>query len=289
MTRLLLLLVLWIGATALLSRSAEAAESLDSCIGYIDSLPTTISTQGVWCLRTDLTTAISSGSAISVQTNNVTIDCNNFKLGGLAAGAGTSSYGIAATLRLNLTVRNCNIRGFQTGVFASGGSGHAFVDNMFDANTYAGVVVSAADGFVIRDNRFLNTGGSTIAGNLNAIEVSGNGATIAGNIITGVSIAASFTNSTAWGIYAYSCTRCVVADNQISDVLSNGTSYAYGIAASTYSVVARNFISGLVSPGSNEYGISCNGPTVAALGNVIGKTTNPLFLCTDGGGNVIVP
>src|SRR5690606_14995164 len=64
---------------------ARAADDYDACAGFIDSVPATITSQGVWCLRKDLSTAIASGSAITIATNNVTIDCNGFKLGGLAA------------------------------------------------------------------------------------------------------------------------------------------------------------------------------------------------------------
>src|SRR4249920_3646904 len=80
---------------------SHAAESYDNCTGYIDALPAVIASQGTWCMRHDLTTSISSGNAISVLTNNVTIDCNDFKLGGLAAGAGTTAAGIYAPNRQN--------------------------------------------------------------------------------------------------------------------------------------------------------------------------------------------
>jgi hypothetical protein len=50
----------------------------------------------------------------------VSDDCNNYKLGGLAAGAATTSRGIASSGRLNATVRNCNILGFTYGVFFTG-------------------------------------------------------------------------------------------------------------------------------------------------------------------------
>jgi hypothetical protein len=45
-----------------------------------------IGKQGVWCLRKDQSTANTSGSAITINTNNVTVDCNDFKIGELAAG-----------------------------------------------------------------------------------------------------------------------------------------------------------------------------------------------------------
>ena len=58
------------------------AETFHTCGTIINTIPTVITTQGVYCLNHDLATAISSGSAIDIQTNNVTIDCNNFKIGG---------------------------------------------------------------------------------------------------------------------------------------------------------------------------------------------------------------
>jgi hypothetical protein len=141
--------------------AARAAESYDNCAGFIDALPTTIATQGMWCLRHDLSTAITSGNAITINTNNVTIDCNDFKVGGLAAGLGTQANGIYALNRLNATVRHCNIRGFLVGVRLLGtGGGHVVEDDRFDNNTYVGVWVEG-DGSVLRRNQVTDTGSST--------------------------------------------------------------------------------------------------------------------------------
>ena len=48
-------------------------------------------------------------AALQVTSNNVTLDCNHFKLGGLPAGAGTLAIGIAS-YRDNVTVRHCHVR-----------------------------------------------------------------------------------------------------------------------------------------------------------------------------------
>src|SRR5690606_24652633 len=92
LSRFLAALLLLGGLAA--TQPARAAQSYDACTGFIDSVPATISTQGVWCLRKDLSTNITSGNAITIATNNVTIDCNDFKLGGLAAGNGSNAFGI---------------------------------------------------------------------------------------------------------------------------------------------------------------------------------------------------
>src|SRR4029079_17155739 len=49
------------------------AETFHTCGTTIASLPAVISTQGVFCLTHDLNTAITSGNAITVNANNVTI------------------------------------------------------------------------------------------------------------------------------------------------------------------------------------------------------------------------
>ena len=76
-----IVVVLMVSAASLIApispvaTSAYAAQSYDSCAGFIDSLPATITTQGTWCLRGDLATSVTSGNAITIATNNVTIDC----------------------------------------------------------------------------------------------------------------------------------------------------------------------------------------------------------------------
>src|SRR5688572_29125412 len=106
---------------ALLAGAAPAsAETFYACDTIIDALPATIATQGVYCLTQDVSTAIASGNAITINANNVTLDCNGYKIGGLSAGASTSAYGVHATDRANVTVRQCSIRGFRYAVVFDG-------------------------------------------------------------------------------------------------------------------------------------------------------------------------
>ena len=108
--------------------TARAAASVDSCTGYVPSLPATITTHGTWCLAKDLSTGITSGAAITVTTNNVTIDCGGYKIGGLPAGPGTGTTGIQALGRQNTTVRDCAVRGFLRGISLEG-NGQVVVGN----------------------------------------------------------------------------------------------------------------------------------------------------------------
>lgn len=150
-------LLLLIFATAF--GKAEAAESYDNCAGFIDSIPTTISTQGVWCLRKDLSGNLGSGAAVTIAANNITIDCNDYKLGNLAAGPATLARGISAQDRANPTIRHCNVRGFATGIDLTG-SGALVEGNRLDGNTRIGIRVSG-DGGVVRDNLVFDTGSAT--------------------------------------------------------------------------------------------------------------------------------
>ncbi len=110
MKRLMTLIAL---ATALMATPAKA-ETIECTV--IDSIPFIITVQGIYCLTGNLASSLTSGEMITVATNNVTIDMNGFKLGGLAAGTATLANGIFALDRRNITIRNGSIRGFLRGI-----------------------------------------------------------------------------------------------------------------------------------------------------------------------------
>ena len=97
-----------------LGPAASRAETVNCA--PITTLPTIIAAQGIYCFTGHLSTAITSGNAIDIQTNNVILDLNGFKLGGLAAGAGTTAIGIHALDRQNITIKNGTVRGFLRGI-----------------------------------------------------------------------------------------------------------------------------------------------------------------------------
>jgi hypothetical protein len=222
---LFLLVLLVTGA-----RQVSAAESYDNCAGFIDTLPATISTQGVWCLRHDLATAITSGDAITIDANNVTLDCNGYKVGGLAGGPGTWARGVYVPFpRVNATVRNCNVRGFWLGLFLFGDR-HLVERNRLDANTFVGIS-SHGNGIVIRANAVNDTGGMPDERDATAIEAQGAGTRVLDNSIHGVAPA-------GWpdgqkrpiGILIE---RGIAQGNRITGLAQNGIQPAVGIAVGT--------------------------------------------------------
>jgi hypothetical protein len=185
----------------------------------ITVLPAVITVQGVYCFTGDLTTAITTGHAIEIQTNNVVLDLNGFTLGGLGAGLGTNAVGLHALDRQNITIKNGTIRGFLAGIMledAGASQGHVVEDMRADQNTYIGIDVQGS-GNIVRNNQVVTTGGSTVSGaNANAygIVVTGPGPRVLNNnVITTVKQG----SGTAWGIYLFSVTSGLVVNNRITE------------------------------------------------------------------------
>jgi len=276
------LLLLGLAAT---SNVSHAAQSYDNCTGFITSIPFTISTQGTWCMNADLATAITSGVAISVGTNNVTIDCNDFKLGGLAAGAGTFAFGINAPNRDNVTVRRCNVRGFNVGINISGGSGHIVEDSRADSNTTRGIIITG-EGSIIRRNLVVATGGANIISSSFGIIADGS-VDVLDNTINGV--LASGNNTSAYGIFTIENSNGSISGNRVRGVVKNGIGVAFGI---------DNFNSGRITLRNNDvvstnntgsFGMRCSNGNGRAMSNHVSGFVNTIVDCTVGAGNEIQP
>ncbi|QDH71230.1 right-handed parallel beta-helix repeat-containing protein [Marilutibacter alkalisoli] len=199
--------------------SRDASAEINNCIN-ITSVPATITTQGVYCLKQHVTTNLASGNAINVMVNNVTIDCNEFKLGNLASGSATQAIGIRAEGRNNLTVRNCGVRGFRTGVMLTNGQ-YRVEDSRFDFNTQTGLHVTG-DGSAIRRNEIIETGESTVAGvtEFHGILAAGD-MDIIDNNITGV-VATSGGTRHAYGIRTTGMDSGVLRNNRVRNLVSTG-------------------------------------------------------------------
>jgi hypothetical protein len=137
----------------------------------ISSLPAIITTQGVYCFTQHLATSITTGNAIDVQVNNVTIDLNGFTLDGIGAGLATQTSGIYANKRQNVTVINGTIRGFLMAVFFEDlGEGHVVERIRAERNTFT-AIEAQGNGLVIRNNQVVATGGTTAFGPIATIGI----------------------------------------------------------------------------------------------------------------------
>jgi len=263
---------------------ALAAESYDNCNGFIDTLPATISTQGTWCLRKDLSTAMSSGSAITIAANNVIVDCNDFKIGGLAAGTSTGATGIRAEDRTNVVIRNCALRGFYAGAHLSGGAGHLAEDNRVDSSTTVGLWVDG-DNSIVRRNRITDTGGNPFGGNITGIIAQGDQTALVDNVVTGVT-GTSDPEGAAEGIF-FGGYAGLVRGNYIAGILP-GAGVANGMKSNVgyLTVVEQNVI---LNPSATAgRGIYVNGTSIRPVcmnNRVRNFTVSAYSTCIDGGGN----
>jgi len=277
-------LLLFVG---LLTPGSVHAETYQTCTGFITSLPVLISSQGKWCLKSDLATAITAGNAITVNTNNVIIDCNDFKIGDLAAGAGTVAIGVYSLSRANTTVRHCNIRGFYTGILLGGiGSGALVEDNRLDNNTYVGIEVDG-DSSIIRGNRVFDTGGSTATPYAHGINAAYS-VDVIDNVVDGVT-ATSGGGGSSYGIVTTVDSNGSVSGNRVRNLAKDGIGVVFGIfnASSGHLDLRDNFLVGDGSSGS--IGLQCSNSNASARDNSIDGFETALQTCTDSGGNVAIP
>lgn len=268
-----------------LPRAAQA-ETYQTCAGFIESLPASISTQGIWCLRKDLSTGMTDGNAITLATNNVVIDCNGFKLGGLAAGDDSVAIGIFADGRQNAAIRNCNIRGFYYGVYLNGGAGHLVEDNRFDNNLYTGVMVDS-DNSRVRRNAVYDTGGAT--GMSSAIGIASTG-DVVDNTISG--LFADVPSGFLGGITLYGAGG-EARGNKVSGFDRNArqggqVSLTNGIyLTGAYQRASGNHIvAGGANPGT---GILALTPTSYCLENTVGGFVTNIDTTCNASGNLTAP
>jgi hypothetical protein len=153
------ILVLAFGFVAILPAVA-GADVVTDCQRVIRSVPVTINNPGTYCLERNESTSITTGAAITVNANDVTIDLKGFKLDGSGAGAGTLTIGVLASSRRGVTVRNGRIRGFVHGVQING-TGATIEDLSLDSNTDVGVYCSGT-ACTVRRNNIWNTGGAVL-------------------------------------------------------------------------------------------------------------------------------
>jgi hypothetical protein len=241
----------------LASMSPASADETTFCNAKITSLPYTINVQGHYCFDRNLSTAITTGNAITINSDFVVLDLNNFKLGGGSAGLGTQAVGVFANDRKNVTVRNGNIRGFFIGIGLDGSqsAGNVIENNVLDGNTFIAVFVGG-DGIVLRNNLISATGGNTVG-----------------------------LDTRTGGIVSSSSDLVVASDNIINNTF-NPTGSAYGIYAA--GVMDHNVVL-MGSVLTDSYGIyGTTGDTVCRDNTVLSTLTANAYLnCTLVGDNYV--
>ncbi len=273
----------FIPALALLAftMSATAQAETTKCTA-ITTVPFRITTPGVYCLTSHLSTSFGgwySDPAITINASDVVLDLNGYKLDGSVAGAESRQYGIVASSRYNITIRNGTVRGFWYGIFVDGNPlanyadswGHVIEDIRAERNTEYGMAISGV-GNVIRNNQVLATGIPT-APSATGIYIRGPGARVINNDVIG-----AVSRGPTFGIGVGTASNSdasdgVVAGNRISNIISVGGYAGYGIALARGSnhIVKDNTLS------SMQYGINISDATTTGkyMSNVTQGVATP--------------
>lgn len=263
-------------ALAALSAPAARAETL-ACTA-ITSLPATITTSGVYCLQQDLGSS-ATGNLITVAASNVTIDCNDHKIGGLSAGTEVINTAIHGGVVNNVTVRNCTIRGFFTGIELNG-AGNVVEGNRIEAARSTGIHIQGWHS-TVRDNRIYDTG--FYAADTYHYGISADGPNfIVDNTIDAV-VAPDESDDSVTGIRLSDGTGGAVIGNRVRGLIASGSGVAYGILTpfSDGLSVRDNTV---VATGGLQ-GIDCDDGGIAS-GNHVAGFFYPIDDCVDGGNNL---
>ena len=280
MKRLLLGVAAGIGLMFSTSVKSETTECTE-----ITTIPTVITVQGVYCFKKNLSTNATNGTAIDIRAHNVTIDLNDYKLGGSAAGTGTNTNGINAVGWNNITIRNGRIRGFFNGIALTGSPtketfGHLVEYVRLDGNRQTGLYIEG-EGVNLRNNQITNMGDTD--NNTKSSGILGNklkNSTISNNVVSGVS-----ETQYTFGIELISSTNVRVFGNTILD--TKDATWNYGVAMNNSSdiIVLENTISN-VGGGStailNFFGTSSK---IGCIDNVIHGYTYGATGCNYVSGN----
>jgi hypothetical protein len=268
---------------------ARAAESYDGCGAFVSALPAVLTAQGTYCMKQSLATAMTSGDAITIAGNNVTLDCNHFRLHGAGAGAATQAIGIKVDNRLNFTLRNCIVRGFRRGVRITGtaSSGHVVVDNRFDGNRQVAIEINGSAN-TVRRNLILDTGAMTAEGEVWGIAANGD-ADIIDNTIDGVVPSGGGTQAGSYGIGLGGSSTSVIQGNRIRNIDGgNSSDYAIYATAGTFVSIEGNQLTRGQGGGNGNFGIYC-GQDATVTDNRLHGYGIALVNCDDDGGNVAKP
>ncbi len=301
----LLLMAMAIFITTITFGSSGANAETTECTEII-SVPTVITTQGVFCFKQNLGAANDVGIYIDIQVNNVTIDMNGFKLGGLPAGPSTMAIGIGADNRRNITIRNGSIRGFHTGIdleqsVSDSSSGHLIEDVLIDGATVMGISVDGK-GVTIRNNRIVNTnhvdsamspasylpangGGFNPAdhGTLSSAGIFGKftESVISGNVISSLST----DQSQASGITLQDSTTTLVRQNMIANVTAVTNAFGINAINGSDNTLSDNLI--IVGTSGASFGVFGAGATrLICAGNIVGNFGTAYTGCTTSVDNV---
>jgi len=210
----------------------------------ISSVPAVISSPGVYCLDRPLTFTVAIGAAITIASDDVTLDLAGFTLAGQTRVA-THATGISAVNRHNITVRDGTVRGFEKGILLNGGSNHLVERVRAVDNQILGISV-IGDHSVARQNQVADTPGRP-GSPPGALAVLGDGGRAVDNDVFGfVGREAGEVTETGWGI-GVAGQGVVVHGNRVGTPSGSGPTIGVTVLQGGSALVTDNRITGVES------------------------------------------
>lgn len=146
--------------------AAAAPAMAQSACTPITTLPATITTGGNYCLAQNFTVNTVAGTSISINSNDVTLDCQNFTIRSTATSTTGTSIAIGATNRNMVKVKNCRIvGGFRTGIWlhqnntVANQSYYNAVEDNYIAGPMMYGIVAYGSAIEVRHNKICDIGG----------------------------------------------------------------------------------------------------------------------------------
>jgi hypothetical protein len=251
---LFLLAAIWAGLA--FSGPARAA-----CTA-IDHANYTIASPGEYCLTANV---VATSNGITINADNVTLDCGGYTIDGSAQAASTTGRGVMAINRNGITIQNCTIKGFMEGIRLVGMDG-TIRGNMLIAPLSRGIIVNG-DGNVIDANRVTDAGGASNY-SLGAYGIYTTGsAIIRGNTVSGV-VPTLGSGKSGYGIYMSGNSAGVIQGNIVRNVLSDDGKIAMALTAysSSGALLKENIL--VNPPNSYAYALYCSGAGNVSAGNI---------------------
>jgi len=120
-----------------------ASETRNLTVDVI-ACPYTISSPGTYNLTQNIS---SSGTCITINASDVTLDCNGYAMTGDSWGSGIYSESVT-----NITVRNCSIGNFSNGIYLQNASFSTIANNTVYNNSMRGIALYLSSNNSIENN-----------------------------------------------------------------------------------------------------------------------------------------
>ncbi len=214
----------------------------------ISSVPISITSSGSYCLTENLIYSETTGTAITINANDVVLDLDGWSIRGRHHGRISLAGGVSKAISVTgnaIIIKNGNVSGFNQAISISGSSGNAqpviikdihFFDNTWWAINVKGENVLIKNNKITVDGR-LDTNNSDYAASgiiLSCNSNTGRGNRISGNTITNIfpKVNPLYPDRylSHYGIQVSGCSDTIIDKNYISGGIeySEGNTVGYG-------------------------------------------------------------